>query len=752
MPDLTPLTILFELLPTIVVLLVYLALFRDRRNHFIEAFIVLMFVKAISFFIYNIARIPAENMQVIPGFDPAVDYNTLYWVLITNFIFHFAYALQEFLTWIMVSFMAVLFGQLVLVLKLALENSWKLRFAGLIKVFTGKTPVSDGYSGLHDRMSHITFSDVQSQPLNPKVVSKAWSDSWRDYLIIGLATVIPSVSAYMQDPTKVSYYAMGVLIFLTWIYRFGYPASNRIAKGLGMKLGDRDIGSEMMRGVLGWFFRLNILLSLATIGYQVWDNMQRGTLAGLGQFYADGLIVAIPPILFALILLPMTEGFSEVLYRRTFETIRGFRSKLSSLSWNGAAINLLSAIGAGVLATGAFVGAVMGVTLNFAFNYMASFFVYPEKVVGNVLYLTQNAINNVGLIPPAIWTLLMLSIPLSMMLVLGILGHYIRQRTKGGMEAYAFFSGLFVSVAVWFILPGMDYTIGITPTPATIKSILFYRLYPVVSIPTASDYWYRLAYEFIVNVPIYISAALFILYYYQFRQEWKKETGEEVGPLLTVHARDVWESVAMFAVGVVGSVLGVLLLSSLIDLPSLNWLVSSVVFEIGSPNGLEYVFSTIVSPFVLIAEHNVIRTLLMLVAGPVFWTLILWLFAAKGKSKGASRLSGISLLGAVMGALVALVWTTIDAMGGKLNPAWPFVAELGLRAVVILGILFVATFAVHLFNRIARGNSRGWWFPPMLMLFAMEYFIYDDQFTLIALVMLPVILTGFLSGCVPRKA
>jgi hypothetical protein len=101
------------------------------------------------------------------------------------------------------------------------------------------------------------------------------------------------------------------------------------------------------------------------------------------------------------------------------------------------------------------------------------------------------------------------------------------------------------------------------------------------------------------------------------------------------------------------------------------------------------------------------------------------------------------MLSTVMAAFVASAWTILDAMAGKLNPAWPFVAELGLRAVIILGILFLTTAAVHLFNRSTHGNSRGWWFPPMLMLFAMEYFIYDDQFTLIALIVLPLILAAF---------
>ncbi|TET10516.1 MAG: hypothetical protein E3J86_05540 [Candidatus Thorarchaeota archaeon] len=35
-----------------------------------------------------------------------------------------------------------------------------------------------------------------------------------------------------------------------------------------------------------------------------------------------------------------------------------------------------------------------------------------------------------------------------------------------------------------------------------------------------------------------------------------------------------------------------------------------------------------------------------------------------------------------------------------------------------------------------------WWFPLFITLFAAEYFIYDDQFTVIALLILPLVLAG----------
>ncbi|MFW9800431.1 MAG: hypothetical protein ACFFD9_08340, partial [Candidatus Thorarchaeota archaeon] len=260
MAELTLLTLVFEFLSPLIVTLVYLIFFSKRSNKFIEAFIALMYVKTITFFLFWIWSIP-ELGAVIPGFDPWINGGGLTWLLITDLVFQFTATLQEYLTWVMVSFFAVLFGMVVLALKLTLQDPLKMRFKNLIGRLAGTEPESDGYSGLRDRLENITFEGVEPQPLDPEVQSRAWRDAWKDYLVIGLATIIPSIFAYNGDivpyilfqsghpigPEVVpNLYVLGVLIFLTWIYRFGYPASNRLAKGAGMKLGGRDLGGEMM--------------------------------------------------------------------------------------------------------------------------------------------------------------------------------------------------------------------------------------------------------------------------------------------------------------------------------------------------------------------------------------------------------------------------------------------------------------------------------------------------------------------------
>ena len=192
--DLTPLTIAFEFVPPLLVTLVYLLFFRKRKSKFIEAFIVLMYLKTVTFFLFNMA---ISGAGVLSGFSPTVDTRILSWLLLTDMLFQFVTSLQEYMIWVMVSFFAVLFGMVVLAAKLALQDPLKMRFKNLIRSITHRNPESDGYTGLMDRANNISFEGVEPQPLNPEVQSRAWRDSWKDYLIIGLATLIPSISVYV---------------------------------------------------------------------------------------------------------------------------------------------------------------------------------------------------------------------------------------------------------------------------------------------------------------------------------------------------------------------------------------------------------------------------------------------------------------------------------------------------------------------------------------------------------------------------
>ena len=742
MAAITLFTVIVAFLPALVVSLVYTLLFGEKRNQFIEAFIGLLYVNAIGFTLLNVYL---SSPVVDPGFHPIPEGGELIWILLSEFLFQLGNGIQTFFIWIMVSFIAVLFGQLVIMLKLALQDPLKMKFSNLIQKLVGKEPVSDGYSGLSDRLDNITFEGVEPQPLNPEVISKAWSGSWRDYLLIGLVTIVPSISIYIDpigDP-----YAYGILVFAIWMYRFGYPASNRIAKGAGVKLGDRDIGGEMMRGVTGWFFKLNLLLSVVLIAIDAFVALRGGSIVAMAYNYTLGLALAAVPIVYAIIMLPLVEDFSVVLYKKVFESITRTKAKLSSFDSSAMIKNIAASGMTSLIVIGAFVACVFAVTLNYAVNQMGFILFYPGQVDENVFFWILHGTTIPQLLHPASWAVLMLLIPLGMIIFLGVLGSYMKNISGGGSEGFAFFAGLIVSTAIWFILPGMDYLVSLYVTPIGSGVTLFYWLRPFMLIPSDAALLWRIISQFLINVPLYISGVLFIMYYFDFKESWEVEIGVESAPLVHVRKRDMMDSVLLFVGGIIGSIVGVLILSVIIPTSELYLLMETLIEEIGFPDGLELIFASNVSYFLVVVEHNIIRTFLMLVAGPILWMLILWFIGIQEKSKSEKMIGLSTLFIAVITGIAALAWTMLDVMNGLIVPAispssptwpWTFAAELGLRAGILFGILFILYFIIFLLNRYVRGDAGGWWLPLILTMFIIEYFVYDDQFTILAVFALPL--------------
>lgn len=757
---LTLLTIMFEFLPPLIVTLVYFTFFGKRKSKFIEAFIILMYLKTVTWFLMNIAL---WGSGVGGSFDPFVDTGILSWLLLTDMLFQFVTSLQEYMIWVMVSFFAVLFGMLVLAAKLALQEPMKMRFKNLIRRITRREPESDGYTGLRDRVSNLTFEGVEPQPLNPEVQARAWRDAWKDYLIIGLATVVPSISIYVGSlPDYIAaadrdVYLVNILVFLTWIYRFGYPASNRIAKGAGLRLGNRDIGGEMMRGVLGWFFRLNVLLSLGFIVLQVYQALTSNVaniISVLIGYYGLGLILAVPPIIFAILILPLVEDFAVVLYKKTFESITQAKSKVSGMSLGGTLRNLGAGVGTGLVVAGAFVAAVFATTLNYAIEH-GQFLLYPGNVDNEFIEgVLRNPTHNFQMIGEVIWLLILLAIPFAMMIVLGILGNIVRRRTDRGIESFALFSGVTLSVVTYYLLPDLDYIVGFAITPARYAGEIFNRLRPVLTLPEADQEMARLASQFIVNMPIFVFSALFILYFFKYRESWRETIGETAGPLLNIQKRDLVQSAVMFFGGLVIAILGVWGITQVLANPGLVYdLLQGLLAKIGSPDGLEGVlpppvhFLDRIDPlgwFVVFAEHNMVRTLLMLVIGPIFWSAVLWFTGVK-KTVSEQQIGVWSIASLFVGGAATYMWTTYDASLGlynPLDPRWGFAAQLGLRALFVFGGMFLLFGLVALVRSRGGKGSGAWWFPLFITIFAAEYFVYDDQFTLIALIVLPLFLAA----------
>jgi uncharacterized membrane protein SpoIIM required for sporulation len=795
--DLTVLTVVFEFVPPLIVTFVYLLFFGKRKSKLIESFIILMYVKTITWFLLTIFRL---EISVSSGFDAVIDTSTLSWLLLTDMLFQFFVSLQEYLIWIMVAFIAVLFGILVLAAKLTLQDPLKMTFKNLIKRIIGKEPESDGYSGLRNRLNNITFEGLETNPLDPQVQAKAWGEAWKDYVIIGLATLVPSISVYVgslnsfitlkTDPSNYvapSNYYLGVLIFLTWIYRFGYPASNRIAKAAGLHLGQRDLGAEMMHGVLGWFFRLNILLTLYFFFEQAVAVVIRNVPNAIGiiiDYYSLGLLLAAPPIIFAIIVLPYVEDFSVVFYKHVFDGLKDAGTKIRQSDTKAVLKNISAGLGTGLAVSGAFIGAVFASTLNYATQSFFSYglfsdnryLIFPgsvDDVVSHILELitTPTSLypsasvprNNMSLILPTTWTLLMLAIPFAAMILIGILGYFVRGKGKGGTETFALIAGVTVAVLTYYILPNMDYILGVSLTPANYAGEIFNRLRPVPYLPTADDLIWRYASQFIVNLPVYVFTALFILYFFEYRNKWKETTGEISSPLLHVEKQDIMDSALMFFGGLVISIFGVWILAYILQNPGFVMnLLQTLLMKIGNPDGLEGVLPpnvpllSLLNPggwFVIIAEHNIVRTLLMLVIGPVFWSAVLWFIGAK-KTESESNMGRASVIGLVVLGTLSFILTWINAMNGTFDPndpIWGFTTQLGISALLIFGIPVLLIIGLVVVRHLQGKGVGAWWFPLFIFIFAIEYFVYDDQFTLIAIIVLPALIAGAYRMLYPQR-
>jgi len=285
-------------------------------------------------------------------------------------------------------------------------------------------------------------------------------------------------------------------------------------------------------------------------------------------------------------------------------------------------------------------------------------------------------------------------------------------------------------------------------------------LTPLLYPPGPGDFIYRIANQLVIALPLFVSVTLFILYYLDFSDKWEEEQGIESSPLINIKFNDVRDIVGLFVAGLVASVVGVFILSLVVPPFELYSMMYGLIAEIGNPDGLELVLAESVSYFIIVAEHNIIRTFLMLVVGPLFWIVVLWFVAVQRKTRSEKNIGITALVLTAITGVASFIWTIFDMEAGVFIPAqvfgdsswpWTFAAQLGLRAGILYGLLFGLYFLIFLFNRFGRGSAGGWWLPPLLTFFAIEYFVYDDQFTIIAVAILPMILAVFYKILFPAK-
>jgi uncharacterized membrane protein SpoIIM required for sporulation len=250
-------------------------------------------------------------------------------------------------------------------------------------------------------------------------------------------------------------------------------------------------------------------------------------------------------------------------------------------------------------------------------------------------------------------------------------------------------------------------------------------------------------------VPLYVFTILFVMYFFMFRDKWRIKIGDEMAPLLSVHQRDIVDVFIMFTLGLIASAVGIWILSLVMNPGVFVSTINQINYEVGAPDGLEGYFGSVTGLFGIIVEHNIIRTLLMLLVGPIFWSAVLWFVAVK-KTPTESKIGYAGIISLIPAIAVSIIWTLFDVSRNALifnsGEPWAFGAELGFRALILIGFLVIAFTLIIIFNRITGRGTGVWWFPTIISLIALEYFVYDDQFTLIAVVVLPMIIALIYKG------
>ena len=249
---------------------------------------------------------------------------------------------------------------------------------------------------------------------------------------------------------------------------------------------------------------LNILLSAYTIITQVitlFGTDLETALTILSNYYITGLIFVVPPIIFAVVMLPIIEDFAVVFYKKTFDALTQARSKIRALNMRQSLVNVISGAGTGFIAAIAFVGAVIATTMN----YSNGIFLFPRQLGNSVKIAITTAPNFSAMVSPLIWTLMMLGIPLAFMLLVGIFSHLVRRRIGGGIETFAFFAGVTISMVVYMIVTGMDYVLGAFPCSVNYSGEIFNRLVPYPELPKETDFVWRLASQFVINLALLYS-------------------------------------------------------------------------------------------------------------------------------------------------------------------------------------------------------------------------------------------------------
>ncbi|MEM3663884.1 MAG: stage II sporulation protein M [Candidatus Jordarchaeales archaeon] len=668
-----------------------------------------------AFFIY-----PAESLA---GFALSQ--------LLTLLTQYSASVLHTFILWAFVALFSALLGVFTLLIRLLV---FERRLGGSFK----------------DRAKAVVFTKIPANPLD----EVSGVSVVKDYLVIGLVT-LPAIVSFSL--TLENYYNMGIVggfglniaIYIMLLYRFSYLTSSRLAKIGGVKCGDVDLGEKLMRNVVGPFTYFNVILSLAGIGNIAYGLLTQRHIYVALQFLRHSLIVdltAQDPILglvasalipsfqqvnvymllritlantasivFAVVLLPLFEKFALNLYHKAYFLMVSFQERIRELRGG----DLAEAVALGV-SLGAFAFIAFYAILSMASALTTG--TYDLSLASTIIYYALTAYPHFSsliaqqglpalslspspLTPLSIWVLSTVLVAMTLKLLIGGAAGYLATR-EVKPEWIAFTSALVAAVALWSIpsvsTPLVGYASSYVATPVGVLAVNR----PVITLPETMEpasylsgnylfaFIIQMAYMAFFDLPIWVLSTALIAYiaYYAKPAEApvvKPVLEKVVAParveLFKLTLRDVALSSVAFTVGLAVTTLAAFALYYLTGFTAV-WLFRAVIFEVAAPEGVEYL---------LYVNYTLIPQLVASLIHVPSWVL----------ENNLPIILTHNLNRCILSAIGALVFWTVVA---------------GIHAA-------------------SKGRTSGIeWYILGAGVFAAEYLLFDDQFTPIAMLAIPI--------------
>jgi hypothetical protein len=618
----TDLTLLYVFGPAILISIFFLFFIRSRiYGGITKTLLMVLWVNAFMILLWLLTA----NRQSWDGNLQGVNEGILLAQLALSAFESGAYVLEQLLLWGFVAFFAVIIGSIYLLITV-----WRKKGGSLAQ-----------------KMSEVSFKGTLQNPLT------AGFDiiGVQTYLIIGLVTMPSMLSIVMGmqilvNQGSLSLFSYSVVYDVLLFYRFSLMAYTRIAKKTDLHYGKEDLGEKYQQRMFGRFTLLNLILSVALLGYSLL------TVGGAVDFLAEGLVVELRSLLVAILILPFAEGFAAVFFMRFWRFWARLGTRIRGINLKSAAYSLLRGIlvgGACFVLFYAIISFVTAATTFFTVGTSTPVFNNEIGAVDIYAYVKDyTTLPYSQLILPSLWALVGVFL---FQFIKVLIGGSLTHRKKVAPEYSIIVGAITIALLIWIIMPAGNfllgafpaslatdgqtwttYTLALAPLPLQQE---FYTVYYIIPAPSV------LLYILFLDFPVWIFGSLLLTYFFIFRRPLVPQKKEEVDVFIS---SDFVKLFTSFCVVVLASLATLTLMD---PASALGQFVNGLLNKLWFPNARDlWLFQVVGSGWLFF--HNMIRFLLTVFGPLILWVSVvgIWKWFQHEKVKGKLwYLLGIILLG-----------------------------------------------------------------------------------------------------------